>query len=381
MIASTTIAICLMLLPGQAVDKAVQLKERSIHSTFDELSHAADRAREENRDDDAIRLYKQALTRRPDWEQGLWSLGSLLYQKEQYAAARDIFREFMTQRPDAGPGWALLGISEFQTRQYPRALDHLQRAMAVGMGDRQELTQSVFYFAVVLLTRFDHYDDAMDMLVRMIPNSQIPLLTEPAGLAGLRLPLLPSEIREDRRQLVDLAGEAVVLSQTKHYEDAETKFQQLVSSYPNEPGVHFLYGAYLMPLHPEDGIREMQRELQISPSHVLARVRLSEQYLAWQKPDDALSLAEDAIKLEPKRASPHMLAGEALVAKSDLAGGIRELQIARDLDPPNSRVHWDLMRAYISAGRSEDAQREKQQIEQLNRPESESSSTREVKPE
>ncbi len=61
-----------------------------------------------------------------------------------------------------------------------------------------------------------------------------------------------------------------------------------------------------------------------------------------------------------------MLVGEALVAKEDLQGGMKELEAARDVDPMNSRIHWDLMRAYMSAGRTEDAKREKAEIEKLN---------------
>jgi len=337
--------------------------------SFEQIRQAADRARDENRDDDAIRLYKQGLTKKPDWEQGLWYLATLLYEKEQYAAARDTFRQFMTLRPDAGPGWALLGISEFQTREYPRALDHLQTAMSTGMGERKDLIQSVFYYVVVLLTRLERYDDSMNMLLKMLASGSDHLpLVEPAGLAGLRLPLLPVEIPPDRRDIVRLAGNAVVAMQTQHYEDAEAKFKQMAADYPNEPGVHFLYGAYLMQLHPDDGIREMKRELEISPSHVLARVRLAEQYLAQQQPQQALTLAQEAAKLDPKLASAHMLIGEALVATGALAEGLKELEIARNDDPLTSRIHWDLMRAYMSAGRTDDARNEKTEIEKLNRP-------------
>ncbi len=336
-------------------------------TTFEQMSHAAERARDENRDDDAIRLYKEALGKRPEWEEGIWFLSTLQYEKEQYAAARDSLRHFMTLRPDAGPGWALLGISEFQTREYSRALDHLQRAMVVGMGDRKDLIHSVFYYVAVLLTRFERYDDSLDMLLKMLATDSDPsTLIEPAGLAGLRQPFLPAEIPADRQDLVQLAGSAVVAMQTQHYEDAETSFKQLTTKYPNEPGVHFLYGAYLMQLHPDDGIREMKRELEISPSHVLARVRLAEQYLSRQQAEEALKLAQEAVRLDPKRASAHMLVGEALVAKEDLQGGMKELEAARDVDPMNSRIHWDLMRAYMSAGRTEDAKREKAEIEKLN---------------
>lgn len=372
-----SIVVCSMLAislaavpcPGAGIEQTGTTR----HLSFEQISRAADQAREENRNDDAIRLYGQALTKKPDWEQGLWSLATLLYEKEQYAAARDVFRQFMTLRPDAGPGWALLGISEFETREYPRALDHLQMAMTAGMGDRKDLIHSVFYYVVVLLTRLERYDDSMDMLLKMLASgSDSSLLVEPAGLAGLRLPLLPAEIAADRHDLIGLAGKAVVAMQTQHYEDAEAGFRKLAADYPNEPGVHFLYGAYLMQLHPDDGIREMKRELEISPSHVLARVRLAEQYLTQQQMDEGLALAQEAEKLEPKRASAHMLVGEALVAKGDLAGGMKELETARQDDPLNSRIHWDLMRAYISSGRTGDAKNEKAEIEKLSRPASES---------
>ncbi len=376
MIAAVIVALCFATTSAQPVTTSPQTASAT-SSNFEQLSREADRAREENRNDDAIRLYKSGLVKRPDWEQGLWFLATLLYEKEQYPDARDVFRKFMTLRPDAGPGWALLGISEFQTREYPRALDHLQRAMSVGMADRKDLAQSVFYFVAVLLTRFGRYDDSMDMLLRMLSSgSQSPLLTEPAGLAGLRLPFLPAEIPQDQMELVRLAGEAVVSSQAQHYEDADAKFKRLVTSYPNEPGIHFLYGAYLMQLHPEDGIREMKRELEISPSHVLARVRLAEQYLAQQQNDEALKLAQEAAKLDPRRASPHMLMGEALQAKGDLSGALKEFEISRDADPLNTRIHWDLLRAYSAAGRTDDAKREKDEIEKLSRSESTGGSAR-----
>ena len=75
-----------------------------------------------------------------------------------------------------------------------------------------------------------------------------------------------------------------------------------MQAYPNEPGVHFLYGAYLVQLHPNEAMPEFERELQISPSHVLARIRLADQLITQRDFDRALALAQQAIKLEPKRA-------------------------------------------------------------------------------
>lgn len=334
--------------------------------SVDQLLAAAKRARDANHDDEAIQLFERALSSMPDSEEALWYLGSMLYEKQRFAEARDVLRRFMTLRPDAGPGWALLGMSEMQLREYPRALDHLQRAMSTGIGDRKELTEAVYHAVVILLTRFERYDDSLDLMQKMLATGgSDDSLIEPAGLAGLRLPYLPVEIPPDQRDLVELAGKAVVALQTQHYEEAGSDFKQLVVAYPNEPGVHFLRGAYLAQLHASEAESEFEQEIQISPSHVIARVRLAQQCIIGGDYNRALSLAQQAIKLDPKRASPHMIAGEALIAKGDNAGGIAELETAREDDSSIARVHWDLVRAYGAAGRKDDVDREKRAIEKL----------------
>jgi tetratricopeptide (TPR) repeat protein len=363
--------------PAAAVSGSTPSSARS--AGFAALAKAADAARQANHDEQAIQFYRRALALRPQWDEGLWYLGTLQYEKGQYAAARDTLRRFVASQPNAGPAWALVGLSEYQTREYPRALDHLQRAMALGMGGRKDLAQSVFYFVAVLLTRFERYDDSLNLLFKMIGGGQEKLpLIEPIGLAALRMPLLPSEIPADRADLVRMAGEASYQSQTPQHDEADKIFKEMEARYPNEPGVHFLYGVYLMDLRPEDGIRELKEEIAISPSHVPARIRLAAAYLQDQEFDQALPLAQEAVKLDPDYGAAHMMLGEVEVGKGNLADGIKELETARAKQPLIPRVHWDLLRAYTAAGRTEDAAREKTEIEKLSRPASEDSSGHET---
>ena len=331
---------------------------------FRQLLQDAEKARDENRDEDALRLFRRALIVQPESEEALWYLGTMLYEKKQYAEARDALRVFMTLRSDAGAGWALLGMTEFNLREYPRALDHLQRARSMGVGDRKDLSQAMFYDLACLLNRFERYDEVMVILATADADDSF---IEPAGLHGLRMPYLPAEIPADRRAMVEVAGRAVLAFQAQRYDEAETGFKQLILDYPNEPGVHFLYGAFLSVQRPGDAVPEFERELQIAPAHVLARVRLGEQLVGSRDYDRALALAREAMKLEPKRVSAHLYAGEALVGKGDLGDGIKELEIARDGEPDATRTRWDLLRAYLSAGRQEDANREKQEIGKLLR--------------
>jgi lipopolysaccharide biosynthesis regulator YciM len=100
---------------------------------------------------------------------------------------------------------------------------------------------------------------------------------------------------------------------------------------------------------------------------VPARVRLAEEYQKRKEIDQSMVYAQEALKLDPKESAALMLLGECLLAKGDAAGGIRELEAARDSAPDTVQLHWDLLRAYTAAGRKEDAAKEKSEIERLSK--------------
>ncbi len=79
-----SLAACAFCAPIAAAQNAPAASKQS----FDQLLQAAGKARDESRDDEAIRLYRRAVAQQPESEQGLWFLGTLLYEKEQYPEAR-----------------------------------------------------------------------------------------------------------------------------------------------------------------------------------------------------------------------------------------------------------------------------------------------------
>jgi tetratricopeptide (TPR) repeat protein len=339
--------------------------------SFEQIARAAEQARDESRDDDAIRLFQEGLKLRPEWNEGLWYLGTLLYEKERFGEARDLLRKFLAQNPKFGPGWAVLGMSEFQTRQHARALEHLRLSMSLGVGDRKQLADSVFFHVALLLTRFEQYHDSLELLWQMRGAGQPQgVLEVPAGLAALGYALLPQEVPPARRELARLAGAGIFALLDQRRAEAEKLFRRMTEEFPEEPGVHYQYGTLLLDDRPEAGVQELQKELQISPSHVAARLRLAEYYLAQSQPQKAQGLLDEIITLEPKNASAHMLLGELLAGKGDTAGAIRELELARDQAPQRARIRWALFRAYNAAGRRDDANREKAAIEKLTQPQS-----------
>jgi tetratricopeptide (TPR) repeat protein len=335
---------------------------------FDQVASEAKQARADHRDEDAIRLYRQALVLKPEWDEGLWYLGTLLYEKENYSEACDVLRRFLALDPQNGFGWALLGNSEFQTRDYSRALNHLQQSLVLGLGSNKKMEINVYYLTAILLTRFERFDEAMNLLFTLGAAGDTGIsLFEPFGLASLRIPLLPGEIPSDRKDEVRMAGATVIALQAQKYQEAEKLFNELEAKYPNEPGVHFLIGAYLLGVRPADGMRELQKEVEISPSNVPARIRMAEELIKEKQIAKGISLMHEALEIAPDDPLAHLVLGEGMVAKGDTGSGIPELEIAEAGSPQMTRVHWDLLRAYTAAGRTDDAGRQKSAIERLNK--------------
>jgi Tfp pilus assembly protein PilF len=114
-------------------------------------------------------------------------------------------------------------------------------------------------------------------------------------------------------------------------------------------------------------MRELQKEIEISPSHVPARIRMAEEFIKEKQNAKGISLVHEALKIAPDDPLAHMVLGEGMMANGDADSGIRELEIAQAGSPQMTRVHWDLLRAYTAAGRTDDASRQKSAIERLNK--------------
>jgi tetratricopeptide (TPR) repeat protein len=109
-VASTLLAITSSLALQVSAAHSLSTPEASHVAQFEQLAAAAAHAREGSRDDAAIQMYQQALALKPDWDEGLWYLGTLLYEKDDYREAREALRRFVALDSKAGYGWALLQV-------------------------------------------------------------------------------------------------------------------------------------------------------------------------------------------------------------------------------------------------------------------------------
>ncbi|HKX00337.1 MAG TPA: tetratricopeptide repeat protein [Bryobacteraceae bacterium] len=327
---------------------------------FDEVSKQAAQARETNRLDEAIRLYREAVRLRPSWTEGWWYLGTMLYDQDRYPEAVTALRHFTELDAKVAPGWALLGLCEYQTKKYAPALAHIEQARHLGLGGNPEMDKVVQYHAALLLTRSGKFEAALEIFTRLVRrNEETPSMIEAAGIAALRKPILPEELAAADRELVLNAGRAVLDAAARRAAQAQTDFEQLVKNYPAAPNVHYLFGSFLLASNPDQGLAELKEELNISPRHVPALLQVALEYLKRGDAQAALPYAKKAVEIDAGSFAAHYALGRALVESGDLAKGVAELEISREQAPNSPQTRVALASAYAKAGRKQDAARER----------------------
>jgi tetratricopeptide (TPR) repeat protein len=363
-----TISVLALAAVLAAIPAGAQKAPEAANPEFDRLSKAATGARLENRTEESIGLYRQALTLRPTWTEGWWFLGELLYDESQYAEARDSLRQLIALDHNSGPGFALLGLCEFETKEYDKSLSHIYQARRIGLGDDPQVKRVVLFHEVLLLTRIKEYEAAMQVLMGVVKEGGAgESVIEAAGLAGLRRPIFPEEVPPGDKDLIERAGRAVCAMARRDPGEAQKAFTELLAAYPNAPNVHYLYGSYLSASDRDAGLQEYQKELALNPKHAEALATIALEYEARGDLDTAISYAKRAVEADGQFFGTHAVLGKLLAGNGQVEQGIQELEIARQQAPDSPQVHFSLATAYSLAGKKQEAAKERAEFARLRK--------------
>jgi tetratricopeptide (TPR) repeat protein len=333
---------------------------------FADVSRRAGQAREQERLEEAVQLYREGVRLRPDWKEGWWYLGTMFYDQDRYSEARAALRRFTVLDPKVAAAWAFLGLCEYETKAYDEALVHLDHAIALGLDATSQLYTVTQYHATLLLTRSGKFEKALEILMKLAERgSETPSVVEAAGIAGLRKPLLPTELPPTERELVLQVGRAVMDTGARHPVEAQKEFENLVASYPKTPNIHYLFGSFLMFSDPDAGLRELKKELEIAPQSLPALLQIAFEYLRRGDAAAALPYARQAAEIGPESFVAHNALGRALVDSGDLENGIKELELSKRQAPGSPQTRIALASAYAKVGRNEEAAHERAEFLKL----------------
>ena len=309
--------------------------EQSASASFESLAKSAAVARQAGRTEQAIGDYQHALAIRPDWAEGWWYLGTLLYDADRYQDAVPVFQRLVLLTPKFGPAWNFLGLCEYERKDYASALTHLENGQKFGSGEDPEIARVSAYHLGLLLVRNGEFERGSATLLSAVNKGDISSQIKTAlALAMLRVPLLPEEVDPSRDALLQIAGNAAAdLTQNGPAKALEV-FPRLVSLYPDTPYLHYAYGLALASAErPREAMEQQEKEAPISPNSALPWIQLASLQLQVKRPDDALRAAERAVQLAPDSPASHRAFSQALkaVGRDQQAG--TELRRAENLTP------------------------------------------------
>lgn len=326
---------------------------------FSDIVGRANAARDANDVSHAIELYRQALKLNPQWADGWWFVGSLEYGTGDYATAVEALSHYLGMTPNAAPAFAIRGLCEFETGEYPKSLADIEHALGLGAANQSRNEKILRYHESLLLTRTGRFEDALRsyaFFAHEDPNQELLLAI---GLAGLRTPLLPKELRPDQQDLFKSAGQAAFEFMKGDKAASREDFQRLFAKNPPVSNAHYLYAFLLYSSDPEEAMAEFKNELQVDPRNTAAEVMLAWIPLMENDGTEALPYAEKAVAQDPSLPSAQLVLGRALTETGKPNQGIKYLEKTAQVQPDNLEVHLALAKAYSKAGRKDDARRER----------------------
>jgi Flp pilus assembly protein TadD len=358
-------------------------KQKTGPADFDAIAGQATSAREADKVEEAIGLYRQALTLKPGWVEGWWFLGTLYYDVNKFGEAAPAFKQVAQIQVKAGAPWVMLGLCEFQLERYDDAFNHIRQGRELGIVDNPELERVMRYHEGLLYLVKGDFERAQQKLGTL---SYQGLSTEDLiialGLSVLRMGMLPKQvdINYRDREVVRRAGLAEHFNAQRNVSDATREYELLAKDFSTFPNVQYAYGRFLLSSRDNDGaLAAFQREIQNSPKHSLARMQIAYIKLLDKEPTEGLVYAEEAAKLNARLPLVHYILGRLLFDSGQNVRAIQELELAGDLRPDEPKVYFALARAYAKANRKEDAAKARDTFTRLNQKASEAEARGDVR--
>jgi tetratricopeptide (TPR) repeat protein len=176
----------------------------------------------------------------------------------------------------------------------------------------------------------------------------------------------PSSFRVDQ-----LSGD--VFETQGKYTEAIAEYRKAILKNPRALNLHYRLGRALLQQSHDPAVlnqarKEFEAELSLNPSDAVAEYQVGQVLNAEQKKSEATAHFERAAELRPDFP-------EALIAVAKLRSDAKRyteaialLERAVKLQARNETAHYNLMMVYRNAGRAADAQREKAELDKLQKP-------------
>jgi tetratricopeptide (TPR) repeat protein len=327
---------------------------------FSVLAAQAEAARQKG-SSDAPALYQRALRIKPDWKDGWWALGGIYYGKNQYADGAAAF-EKLAALDHSAPAYAMLGLCQYSLSKYDASLENLAKAQKLGVMN-EAIGQPSMYTLAKLWTKRGNFEAALEILYEFAQmGKDNSAYIQLSGTAGLWKSMFPEEVPPEDREVVFLAGKAFWDAARRNVPVARASFADLLARYPTTSGVHYMAGSFELFDSSDRAVEMFEEELKITPNHVGALMALGSEYLRQGDAAKALPYARKSAELAPGSYASHTLLGRVLMENGALEPALKELEMARQMEPEDPQPRIALASLYAKLGRKDDAARERREF-------------------
>ncbi len=300
------------------------------------------------------------------------NLGVIAFKANDYAKAQPLFERALTLHPALWDAKALLGLCEVRQGHGASGVTLLEDAFPHVKNTEIKLDSGMAIIAAHQTT--GTLRDALPIvrnLEALMPNSPDVLYTAYrvyAELASEQVSRL-TKVAPNSARVYQIYGEASMTQDD--FAKATSEFRKAIELNPSLPGIHYQLGMALLTNSQEKtGTGEAQAafeaELQINPSDARSEYQLGEIFRMRNLLDQAELHYQRALAFQPSLAEAQVGVGTVLAQLGQAAESQQHFLAAIQLDPDNELAHYRLSRAYRSAGRTDEANRELAIFQQLH---------------
>jgi tetratricopeptide (TPR) repeat protein len=158
------------------------------------------------------------------------------------------------------------------------------------------------------------------------------------------------------------------------YQEAIAEYQKAIAKNPHAINLHYRLGRALLlqsstdPATLEQARKQFEAELALNRSDAAAEYQIGQIFMLEQRRADAGPHFNRAIELRPDFPEALIAAGKLRNEAKQYQDAAQLFERAVKLQPRSEAAHYNLMLAYRNAGRVADADREKSELEKLQKP-------------
>ena len=317
--------------------------------------------RSQNKNDEAIEIYRNFLQTYPSDNQIRFELGNILLKLKRYDAAAEELEKILELDNSLADVHFSLGLAYFFSgKEHNKAIIEF----LTGLESDPDNYRAIYFLASAYEEK-EQYADAMKELEAIPEGSalytsarvRMGIILKKEGHTGKAMELIEREIEKNNNSLEFYRFLAALYEEENRIEDAEDILKKALSASPQDMDLHYRLGViYGKRKKHQESVREMKAVLKLDPDNANAMNYIGYSYAErGVKLDEAERLIKKALRLKPDSGYIMDSLGWVYFRQNRINLAIDYLKKAWNLSPEEPVIAGHLGDAYKKNGRMEKA--------------------------